>query len=275
MDVSNFERVPDCGDDVHPDHASVYSETQSESVQKSFLQRFMRLLPSPTMRDFIGRATLTFNFAFGAAIKVGALILALRHIVWTTASSIDFAADVASLGFLVLMAVSTVTRLPPVKTAQGIEPRIAALLGCFATVTLIIVPRVEILPQLELFADLVILGGFTLCIWCLWWLGRSFSIVAQARRLVTAGPYRFVRHPLYVCEAIVLVGILLRNPTWATLAICAIALTFQYRRLVNEEKVLHAAFPEYDAYRRTTPMLFPSLSSLYWWRKAPPPSETR
>ncbi|MEI8717228.1 methyltransferase family protein [Mesorhizobium sp. ISC11] len=249
MDISNFER----------DRVSVCSEAQPESVQNGILRRSMRLLPSLAMRDFIGRATLTFYFAFGAAIKVGALILALRHIVWTTASSIDFAADVASLGFLALMAVSTVTRLPPMKTAQGIEPRIAALLGCFATVTLIVVPRVEILPQLKLFADLIILGGFTLCIWCLWWLGRSFSIVAQARRLVTAGPYRFVRHPLYACEAIVLIGILLRNPTWGTVAICAIALTFQYRRLVNEEKVLQAAFPEYAAYKLVTPMLFPAL----------------
>ncbi|MFD2055875.1 methyltransferase family protein [Mesorhizobium calcicola] len=244
------------------DRISVRSKTQPESVREGVLGS-MRLLPPPTVRDFVGRATLTFYFAFGAAIKVGALMLALPHIAWTPASSVDFAADVASLGFLVLMVVSTVTRLPPVKTAQGIEPRIAALLGCFATVTLIVVPRVQILPQLELFADLIILCGFTLCILCLWWLGRSFSITAQARRLVTAGPYRIVRHPLYVCEAIVLVGIVLRNPTWATVAICAVALTFQYRRLVNEEKVLQAAFPEYESYKRTTPMLFPSFSS-FW-----------
>ena len=251
MNISNSEG----------DRISVRSETPPEGVQDGILQRSMRLLPPPAMRDFIGRATLTFYFAFGAVIKVAALILVLRDIVWTTASSVDFAADVASLGFLVLMVFSTVTRLPPVKTAQGLEPRIAALIGCFATVTLVVVPRVQILPQLELVADFIILGGFALCIWCLWWLGRSFSISAQARRLVTAGPYRFVRHPLYACEAIVVLGIVLRNPTWITVAICAIALTFQYRRLVNEEKVLQSAFPEYESYKRRTPMLFPSLSS--------------
>ncbi|QND58650.1 hypothetical protein HB778_20170 [Mesorhizobium huakuii] len=68
-----------------------------------------------------------------------------------------------------------------------------------------------------------------------------------------------MRHPLYACEAIVLLGLVLRNPTWITVAIGATALAFQYRRLINEEKVLQAAFPEYDAYRQATPMLVPSI----------------
>lgn len=216
-------------------------------------------LPSPAMRDFIGRAMMTLCFTIFATLKAGTLVIALRDIEWTVARTIDIVADIAALGFLVLIVATTVARLPPVKTAQGIEPLISALIGCFATATLVAVPRVQTLPQFQLVADLITIVGFALCLWCLWWLGRSFSIAAQARRLVTAGPYQIVRHPLYTCEAIVLLGIVLRNPTWATVAICAITLAFQYRRIVNEEKVLRAAFPEYDAYALTTPMLVPSL----------------
>ncbi|WP_292668853.1 phosphatase PAP2 family protein [Mesorhizobium sp.] len=205
---------------------------------------------------------MTLYFTFCSTLKAATLVKALRGAEWTVAWIIDVTADVAALGFLVLIVATTVARLPPVSTAQGIEPRISALIGCFATATLIAVPRVETLPQIQLAADLITIVGFTLCIWCLWWLGRSFSITAQARRLVTAGPYQIVRHPLYACEAIVLLGIVLSNPTWATIAIGAIALAFQYRRIVNEEKVLRAAFPEYSAYARTTRMLIPSLSSL-------------
>ncbi|RVC64320.1 MAG: isoprenylcysteine carboxylmethyltransferase family protein [Mesorhizobium sp.] len=186
--------------------------------------------------------------------------MALGDTGWTAARAIDVVADIAALGFLVLIVATTVARLPPVKTAQGVEPRVSALIGCFATVTLIAVPRVPILPQLQLVADLITIIGFTLCIWCLWWLGRSFSITAQARRLVTAGPYQIVRHPLYACETIVLLGILLRNPIWMTAAVCAIALAFQYRRLVNEEKVLRAAFPEYHEYAQRVPMFLPRFS---------------
>ncbi|UCI07290.1 methyltransferase family protein [Mesorhizobium sp. B1-1-8] len=218
------------------------------------------------MRDFIGRAVMALYFTVCATLKAGTMIVALRDPNWSWARGISVAADFAALGFLVLIVGTTVARLPPVKTAQGIEPRISALIGCFATVTLIAIPRVQTLPQLELVADLITIIGFTLCIWCLWWLGRSFSITAQARRLVTAGPYQFVRHPLYACEAILLLGIVLRNPIWATVAVAAIVLAFQYRRMVNEEKVLRTAFPEYSAYGQMTPMLIPSISSLSWWR---------
>lgn len=230
-------------------------------------------LPPPEMRDFIGRAVMTLYFTICATLKAGALIALLRDQEWTLAVAVDVAADVAALGFLVLIVATTVGRLPPVKTAQGIEPRISALIGCFATVTLVAAPRALVIPQVQLVADITTIVGFTLCVVCLWWLGRSFSITAQARRLVTAGPYRIVRHPLYACEAIVLLGLVLRNPTWITVAVGAIALAFQYRRIVNEERVLRAAFPEYEAYGRITPMLVPALSSLNWWRKASPRSK--
>jgi len=223
-------------------------------------------LPSPETRDFIGRATMTLCFTIFATLKAGSLVVALRDAEWTVTQTIDVMADVAAFGFLVLIVATTVVRLPPVKTAQGLEPRISALIGCFATATLIAVPRVQTLPQIQLVADLITIVGFALCIWCLRWLGRSFSIAAQARRLVTAGPYQIVRHPLYACEAIVLLGLVLRNPIWVTVAVCAITLAFQYRRLVNEERVLRSAFPEYSAYGQTTPMLIPSLSSFRWWR---------
>ncbi|MEI9422780.1 isoprenylcysteine carboxylmethyltransferase family protein [Mesorhizobium sp. Cs1299R1N1] len=224
------------------------------------------MVPPPATRDFIGRSALSIYFTICATLKAGSLVVGLPHVEWTVIQTIDVVADFAALGFLVLMVATTIARLPPVKTAEGIEPRIAAMIGCFATITLVAVPRVESPPQLQIVADLTVIVGFTLCIWCLWWLGRSFSILAQARRLVTAGPYQIVRHPLYACEAIVLLGVVLRNPIWITVAVCTIALTFQYRRMVNEEKVLQAAFPEYVAYKRDTPMLVPFLSSLNWWR---------
>ncbi|RUU45213.1 isoprenylcysteine carboxylmethyltransferase family protein [Mesorhizobium sp. M6A.T.Ca.TU.002.02.2.1] len=236
--------------------------TSSNSPIHLFRRAKSMKLPTAATRDFIGRAMMILYFTVCATLKAGALVTALRGAEWPIARIIGLVADVAALGFLVLVVATTVARLPPVKTAQGLEPRISALIGCFATVTLIAVPRVAILPQIEFTADLITIIGFALCVWSLWWLGRSFSIAAQARRLVTAGPYQIVRHPLYACEAIVLLGILLGNPTWATVAICAIALAFQYRRIINEERVLRATFPEYATYVQTTPMLIPSISFL-------------
>ena len=41
------------------------------------------------------------------------------------------------------------------------------------------------------------LGAFVLGVYGLLYLRRSLSIIPEARRLVTGGPYRFIRHPLY------------------------------------------------------------------------------
>lgn len=217
-------------------------------------------LPPAAMRDFVGRATMTLYFTICATLKAATTVAAASSADWTVPRLVDIGASIAALGFMVLVVLTTVARLPPVKTAQGIEPRISAVIGCFATLTLIALPRIQVSSGLEVAADLITIFGFALCIWCLWWLGRSFSILAQARRLVTGGPYKFVRHPLYACEAIVLLGIVLRNPSWATIAVGAIVLAFQYRRIVNEEKVLRTAFPQYDAYRRRTPLVIPFLN---------------
>jgi protein-S-isoprenylcysteine O-methyltransferase Ste14 len=205
-------------------------------------------------RDLIGRATMAAYFTFGGALK-GASIVEMFREERTASWALDLLASVASFGFILLIVANTVIRLPPKRSAEGIEPRVSALIGCFAMVTLIALPRAEISDQLRTVANTVTLVGSGLSLWCLWWLGRSFSIMAQARRLVTAGPYRWSRHPLYACEAIVLAGIVLRNPRWTTLLAAAIGLYFQYRRILNEERVLRATFPEYAEYARRVPML--------------------
>ena len=49
-------------------------------------------------------------------------------------------------------------------------------------------------------------------------LGRSFSIMPEARVLVTGGPYAFARHPLYAVEIITILGMaMLYKQPWAGL----------------------------------------------------------
>ncbi|RVD65132.1 isoprenylcysteine carboxylmethyltransferase family protein, partial [Mesorhizobium sp. M7A.F.Ca.ET.027.03.2.1] len=97
-----------------------------------------------------------------------------------------------------------------------------------------------------------------------YWLGRTFSIMATARKLVTSGPYAVVRHPLYICEAIFVSGVIISHLSALMVALGALQFLLQYRRARNEESILRQTFPDYEAYERTTPMLIPSLSSLRW-----------
>ncbi len=87
------------------------------------------------------------------------------------------------------------------------------------------------------------------------WLGQSCAVMAAARKLVTGGPYRFVRHPLYAAELIMILGLILWNLS-LTSALLLVAITLpQLRRAHNEEQVLRQAFPEYEDYARRVPKI--------------------
>ena len=104
------------------------------------------------------------------------------------------------------------------------------------------------------------LAGTALAFWSVWHLGTNFSLLPQARRLVTTGPYRFVRHPIYLGGLLITVGeVWLRwSPLVVVLNIVFVAA--QLVRLRYEEQVLGRAFPEYAAYRDRTSALIPGIA---------------
>jgi len=100
---------------------------------------------------------------------------------------------------------------------------------------------------------------------CLWQLvavlalGRCFGILPEARGLVTRGPYRLVRHPVYLGELGACAGLVLGAPT-AWNAVCAGGFAvFQAIRMRLEEQALAAEFSEYAAYAASTPRLLPRV----------------
>jgi protein-S-isoprenylcysteine O-methyltransferase Ste14 len=80
-------------------------------------------------------------------------------------------------------------------------------------------------------------------------LGQSFS----------KGPYRYVRHPLYLAEWITVIGISLQyQQPWA-LFIGVSSMLVQLPRMHFEEAVLTETYPQYGAYARSTARLVPGL----------------
>ena len=207
--------------------------------------------------DLAGRATLIGVFGFVMTTKIAGIIAMLQSP--EGPRFLDLAANLASLAFVMLVVGMTIVRLRPVRNADGIEPRISALLGTGMSLAIVLLPKAEIGMPLQIAALILIGAGWVLSTYVLLWLGRAFSIMAQARRLVTGGPYAIVRHPLYICEQIAVIGIAINHLSVEAALIVVVQWLFQLRRMTNEEKVLRAAFPEYDDYAKRTPKVIPRL----------------
>ena len=95
--------------------------------------------------------------------------------------------------------------------------------------------------------------SFALWLLARWQLGRSFTLAAEARALVTHGLYARVRHPVYIFSTLVLVGtaLCLRSFLFGLYVVAVIVL--QIVRIRREDAVLLAEFGDrYHAYRRAT-----------------------
>jgi protein-S-isoprenylcysteine O-methyltransferase Ste14 len=217
--------------------------------------------------DWAARAAIVIvftAFAFGGVAGIP------RHLPLDSIHKLLMvAASIANVMFVSLVAATTLTRLAPIRKARGIEPRLSALLGSFLCMALVFLPKADLGPILSITSTVLIMTGASLSFAVLRWLGKSFSILAEARRLVTEGPYRVVRHPLYICEGIATVGVMLQVISPLAVSIVIAAWMVQYRRMINEEKILNAAFPEYRAYAARTPFVIPARLADFYARSHP------
>ena len=86
-----------------------------------------------------------------------------------------------------------------------------------------------------------------------WQLGRSFSVSAQARGLVTGGLYSKLRHPVYVFGSVAWGAALMLLQGWSAIVIWLGIVAVEAVRARREELVLAEAFgEEYEEYRRRT-----------------------
>ncbi|MFP4497208.1 MAG: methyltransferase family protein [Vulcanimicrobiota bacterium] len=117
--------------------------------------------------------------------------------------------------------------------------------------------HVSIIPLLT--AVLIMITGTSIMILSIWQLKTSFSIMAEARELVTGGIYKYIRHPLYLGEFIAYLGVLLIRLSWINITIYLLFIILQTFRAGIEEKKLSESLEGYRVYLRTTGMFFPEI----------------
>jgi len=176
--------------------------------------------------------------AFGVAIKIGSS----GNDPWPSLLSSFCLAT-----FYVLLALLTMTRSPAKAQADGLLPRIAAFVGTYMPWTIAFFGKTDqALPNLASTACVLI--GMIMMLVTIRHLGRSFSLVPQARNVVQTGPYRWIKHPLYLAEEIAVLGVVLRNPTPLTAVLLVLHIGVQVCRILYEEDLLRRNCPEYSSY---------------------------
>jgi len=74
--------------------------------------------------------------------------------------------------------------------------------------------------------------------------------VGEGQRVISTGPYAWVRDPMYAASLVYLVAIPLALGSWWGLAVVAAMMPFFVWRLVDEERMLTLELPGYDEYVR-------------------------
>jgi protein-S-isoprenylcysteine O-methyltransferase Ste14 len=158
--------------------------------------------------------------------------------------------------FYVLLALLILNRSPAKAQAGGLLPRIAAFVGTYLPWTIAIFGKTDqALPNLASTACVLI--GIVMMLVTIRHLGRSFSLVPQARTVVQTGPYRWIKHPLYLSEEIATAGVVLQYLSPVTVIILILHIAIQVTRIRYEEELLRRNCPEYSSYESSRWRLIP------------------
>jgi protein-S-isoprenylcysteine O-methyltransferase Ste14 len=144
--------------------------------------------------------------------------------------------------------VMVLRRPRPVARNRSLISVAAALASCVATIPLGLAHTIQPGSRL-LVADVLLIGGGAFSLYAVATLGRCFSVLADARAVISNGPYRLVRHPLYLGELATMLGFVVASRDLVLTITCWLAISaIQAVRAHYEERTLTQAFPEYQAY---------------------------
>ncbi|HEX4009318.1 MAG TPA: isoprenylcysteine carboxylmethyltransferase family protein [Solirubrobacteraceae bacterium] len=112
----------------------------------------------------------------------------------------------------------------------------------------------------QVIGAVVFAAGLALAVWARLYLGRNWGMPMTHKEepeLVTSGPYRFVRHPIYSGILLGMVGTALATNLWWLIAFLMTGAYFVHSARV-EEGIMAKTFPDaYPSYRMQTKMIIP------------------
>ena len=117
-------------------------------------------------------------------------------------------------------------------------------------------------PELQVLGAILVFLGLLFALWARTHLGRNWSgavTVKEGHTLITSGPYRWVRHPIYSGVVVALAGTALAiGEARGFIATALILIGFVIKLLVEEAR-MRDTFPDYVDYCRHTARLIPGV----------------
>ncbi len=163
------------------------------------------------------------------------------------------------------------SRRTEIRRGQRSVVRTSTMVGFYIATYLVIRYRVWTMPisspvwstALDVAGLLLLITGAITNICGRIWLNQNWGDhirIYTDHTLVTSGPFRVVRHPLYGSLVWMFTGgaLVYRSPL-ALLMNGLIFTPFMVYRARQEERLLAQTFPEYEAYRRQTGLFFPKF----------------
>ena len=109
----------------------------------------------------------------------------------------------------------------------------------------------------------LVVGGVAIIVWAMFSIGlRRLTVGPEPRRdarLVTRGPYRMIRHPMYTGGSLITAGWLWGDFTVLRLVVGIVLIGDFLLKLRYEESLLAARFENYRDYMQTTRRLIPFI----------------
>ncbi|MBA4394495.1 MAG: hypothetical protein C0407_13160 [Desulfobacca sp.] len=130
--------------------------------------------------------------------------------------------------------------------------------------TRITIDEPRIVLGLEMIGWGMVMTGYFLMAWALITLGRDYQLGGSAPRsedkMVIAGPYQLVRHPMYTAALSISLGLACLIQSWAFFYVFCIYLVLIIPLISVEEEGLRKAYgKQYVAYRQKAKKLIPII----------------
>ena len=204
------------------------------ALQRANPSRFMGFLTTPWVDKAIAIIAITPN------------VLELHH--RYTAANLSFVRAVAGIQTIILV-VTMVFRRTPVRVTPNPWYWLLAFVATYGLIAFYAfaphgTPIVAIIVP-----NVLVLISVAIMIWARLTLGRSIGYVPADRGIITGGPYRFVRHPIYSGLFVTLFAFVLRAYSPLNLLLILFIIGLFMLKSMIEERFLRDN-PEYAAYMK-------------------------